>query len=38
MFQWLFFEQADHMQSFAAARFIRSFTDRATSSPSGSSA
>ncbi len=29
MFQWLFFEQADHMQSFAAARFIRSFTDRA---------
>jgi glutathione S-transferase len=29
MFQWLFFEQADHMQSFAVARFIRTFSDRA---------
>jgi glutathione S-transferase len=29
MLQWLFFEQADHMQSFAVARFIRTFTDRA---------
>jgi glutathione S-transferase len=28
MLQWLFFEQADHMQSFAVARFIRTFTDR----------
>jgi glutathione S-transferase len=29
MFQWLFFEQADHLQSFAVVRFIRTFTDRA---------
>jgi glutathione S-transferase len=29
MLQWLFFEQADHVQSFAVARFIRTFTDRA---------
>ena len=29
MLQWLFFEQADHLQSFAVARFIRTFTDRA---------
>jgi len=29
MFQWLFFEQADHVQSFAVVRFIRTFTGRA---------
>jgi glutathione S-transferase len=29
MLQWLFFEQAEHVQSFAVARFIRTFTDRA---------
>jgi glutathione S-transferase len=26
MLQWMFFEQADHMQSFAVARFIRRFS------------
>jgi glutathione S-transferase len=29
MFQWLFFEQAEHMQAFAVVRFIRTFSGRA---------
>jgi glutathione S-transferase len=28
MIQWMFFEQADHMQSLAPARFIRTFSGR----------
>ena len=28
MLQWMFFEQADHMQSFAVARFMRRFSGR----------
>ncbi len=29
MYQWMFFEQADHLQSFAVARFILMFSGRA---------
>jgi glutathione S-transferase len=29
MYQWLFFEQGEHLQAFAVVRFIRTFTDRA---------
>jgi glutathione S-transferase len=29
MFQWLFFEQAEHVQAFAVVRFIRTYSGRA---------